>query len=143
MHEVWGQLLKITLWTDSSSGKVMAIRRGVGRTRHLEVWQCYIQAITNSGRVKVMKVLGTKNVADAGTKPVDKVRVEEFMLWLGIIKLQTRGLGGTAVSVSGLVRLMLAATLPVMSAGVDLKKSIFVTCKTTTTTTLKEYVVGP
>ena len=61
IHEVWGELLRICIWTDSSSGKVMSVRRGVGRTRHLEVWQCYIQAIVNSGRVKVRKCLGTKN----------------------------------------------------------------------------------
>jgi hypothetical protein len=117
IHEVWGELLRICIWTDSSSGKVMSVRRGVGRTRHLEVWQCYIQAIVNSGRVKVRKCLGTKNVADAGTKPPENQRMQQFMGWLGIVTLPQTS--GSTASLGGnkLLQMLLVAALPSLAGG--------------------------
>ena len=67
--EWFGMLLDIVVFTDSAAGKVISIRRGVGRVRHLEVKQLVIQQITNSERVKIMKCKGQSNIADVGTNP--------------------------------------------------------------------------
>jgi hypothetical protein len=83
-HEMYEDCLPIELLMDSSAGKIMAVRRGKGRVRHLEVRQLYLQRLTNSGRVKALKCRGDTNVADVGTKPIEKKRIGQFMEWLGV-----------------------------------------------------------
>jgi hypothetical protein len=40
--------------------------------------------LTNSGRVKALKCRGDTNVADVGTKPIERKRIGQFMEWLGV-----------------------------------------------------------
>lgn len=56
------------LSTDSSVAKSFVSTRGLGRMRHLEVKLLWLQDIVQKGRLKVTKVAGTVNVADALTK---------------------------------------------------------------------------
>ena len=87
LQNVWfslfGEELKITIATDSSAGLAMSCRRGCGRVRHLEIRQLYIQGLTNSGRVAVVKEKGTKNVADLGTKALDAATIATHLIALG------------------------------------------------------------
>eukprot|EP00974_Lingulodinium_polyedra_P054190 5210517-Lingulodinium_polyedra.AAC.1 len=68
VQNVWGELfnevLDITLGTDSTAGRAMAVRRGCGRVRHLDVRRLTLQQLTNSGRLRIAKVPGTDNVSD-------------------------------------------------------------------------------
>ncbi len=56
------------LFTDSSAAKAIASRRGLGRTRQLEVRKIWIQEAIESKRVQIKRVPGTENPADPLTK---------------------------------------------------------------------------
>ena len=64
-------MMKLLIYTDSSTAKSIAQRRGVGRVRHIEVCQLWIQQEVQNGRIDVAKVKGTNNLADILTKHVD------------------------------------------------------------------------
>jgi hypothetical protein len=83
-YEAYGETLDIVVETDSAAGKILCSRRGVGRVRHLEIRDLEIQELTNSGRVRVINVPGEMNVADLGTKVLDRVRIEYLLNKLGV-----------------------------------------------------------
>ena len=56
------------LCTDSSAAKSFVSRRGLGRMRHIEIRDLWLQREVCSGRVLVSKVSGSANPADAMTK---------------------------------------------------------------------------
>ena len=49
-----------------------------GRTKHLNKLRMTVQQYINTGDVSCLKVLGTKNVADLFTKPLESVRFKEL-----------------------------------------------------------------
>ena len=55
-------------WTDSSAAKSFVSRRGLGKMRHLELRDLWLQREVGQGKVVVKKVLGSENPADAMTK---------------------------------------------------------------------------
>ena len=67
-----GIILNIDLLTDSSAAKGIANRRGLGKVRHLETNQLWIQERVAKGDITVHKVAGVDNLADALTKYVTK-----------------------------------------------------------------------
>jgi hypothetical protein len=85
VYEVWGTSCPITLCTDSSAAKVVAVRRGCGKVRHLEVKQLYIQELPTSNRIRIEKVDGKTNKADCGTKPHSAAEYEKFRSLLQVI----------------------------------------------------------
>ena len=67
-----GQHVNIHLRSDSSGALGVASRRGLQRLRHLDVRFLWLQAETASKNIRISKVPGPENVADANTKPADK-----------------------------------------------------------------------
>ena len=61
-------------WTDSSAAKAFASTRGLGRMRHVQVKDLWIQGLVKAGRVILHKVRGDRNVADAFTKYHDRAK---------------------------------------------------------------------
>ena len=59
---------KVKVMTDSSAAKGISARKGVGRVRHIEVNQLWVQDKVRSGDIEVVKVDGDKNLGDALTK---------------------------------------------------------------------------
>ena len=84
----------ITICTDSIAGKSMATRYGASRrTRHIELRYFYMQSLVVSGLLKIAKVGGAENVADLGTKYVDKATLARMRELVGILpELQTHNL---------------------------------------------------
>ena len=72
--------MNIHLRSDSSGAIGVASRRGLERLRHLDVRYMWLQAETASNNVRIGKVPGPENVADANTKPADKRSLEFFRL---------------------------------------------------------------
>ena len=66
-----GCSVRLVVCTDSSAAKGMASRRGLGKVRHVEVNQLWVQEKVGSGEVELRKVDGHSNLADALTKHVD------------------------------------------------------------------------
>eukprot|EP00973_Karenia_brevis_P077395 10751747-Karenia_brevis.AAC.1 len=58
----------IELGTDSSAAKSFVCRRGLGRMRHLEIRDLWLQKDVYDGKLVVHKVPGEENPADLMTK---------------------------------------------------------------------------
>ena len=67
----------IEVYTDASAARGIALRKGLGKVRHLETNQLWIQDRVRRGDIKITKVSGDINIADALTKYVPK----DAMLW--------------------------------------------------------------
>lgn len=68
----------VRLWTDSSAATSFASRRGLGRMRHLEIRDLWLQKEVQEGKVEVSKIPGYHNPSGLLTK----------------ILISTRGWGG-------------------------------------------------
>ena len=53
---------------DSSAARGTAGRRGLGKTRHIDVWRLWLQEVIEKKKIVTKKVLGVKNPADVLTK---------------------------------------------------------------------------
>ena len=60
--------VRLKLMEDSSAAKGIAERIGFGKVRHIEVNQLWLQQKVRSKEIQIVKVDGTKNLADALTK---------------------------------------------------------------------------
>ena len=63
-----GLSVVVHLGTDSSAAKSFVSRRGLGKMRHLEIRDLWLQKEIGEGKVVVHKVSGTENPADLMTK---------------------------------------------------------------------------
>ena len=60
----FGIVNEITLKTDASAAKGIAMRRGMGKVRHIKVNQLWVQDKISKGEMRVAKISGDSNVAD-------------------------------------------------------------------------------
>ena len=67
--------LTVTVHADASAAIGIAQRRGVGKVRHIEVHQLWLQDRVSRGDLRIRKVDGNKNPADALTKHVEGNKV--------------------------------------------------------------------
>ena len=79
MYSDLGISVKIDVLTDSSAAKGTASRKGLGKVRHIETNQLWIQEKVSNGTIKLHKVLGTDNIADALTKYVPQEELKWHM----------------------------------------------------------------
>jgi len=75
-----GVTCTVVLNTDASAAIGIASRRGLGKVRHIEVSQLWLQQRVASGDLKVQKVDGIWNLADALTKHLQKGPLEGHMV---------------------------------------------------------------
>ena len=66
-----GVNMKITIKSDASAAIGIAKRKGLGKVRHIDVQDLWIQEKVNSGKFTIQKVHTSDNLADALTKYVD------------------------------------------------------------------------
>ena len=78
-----GRHLSSSLGCDSSAAIGVAGRRGAGKIRHIEVATLWLQKHVTSKALKLFKEKGTENVADLGTKHVDRLILERVLQQLG------------------------------------------------------------
>ena len=71
------------MWSKNSAAKGIASRKGVGKVRHIEVHQLWVQDKVASGELMISKVRGDENVADALTKYVERGILEKHMILTG------------------------------------------------------------
>ncbi len=77
-----GVSMKLKIKTDASVAKSIASRRGIGRVRHIEVNQLWLQERVNKGQIEIEKVNGKINRADLLTKHEDWHHIQSHMTWL-------------------------------------------------------------
>ena len=72
-----GLSLSFELGTDSSAAKSFVNRRGLGKMRHLQVRDLWLQKEVRQGGIVIHKVPGVSNPADLMTKILNIKEVEE------------------------------------------------------------------
>ena len=72
------------LGTDSSAAKSFVSRRGLGKMRHLEIRDLWLQAEVEQGKLEVHKVRGDQNPADLMTKVLSLGEVMDRLSWINL-----------------------------------------------------------
>ena len=88
---------KLVLGTDSSAAKSFVSRRGLGRMRHIEVRDLWLQKEVMKGLVKVVKIPGDDNPADLMTKYLDLKSIDAHIGTLGAAFLEGRAAIASAI----------------------------------------------
>ena len=83
-----GVLTGVRLGTDSSAAKSFVSRRGLGRMRHLDIRDLWLQMEVAEGKVEVVKVPGALNSADLMTKVLSW---KEVVLRLSLMSMSVNG----------------------------------------------------
>ena len=81
--DLWGDVT-LTVYSDASAGRSVAFRKGLGKMRHSETKYLWIQDVIKAGRIKLLKVKGTLNPADIGTKHLSISEMGEMLLSIGL-----------------------------------------------------------
>ena len=79
-----GFKMQLVLMTDSASAKMLLMKRGPGRTRHLDMRQLWLQEEPRTNRITVTTVASNVNIADIFTKPLPKVHLVELSEKIGL-----------------------------------------------------------
>ena len=69
--------LVIRLGVDSMAAKQFVARRGLGRMRHLDIRNLWLQKDVRDGLLEVIKISGTENPADLMTKILTSKEIED------------------------------------------------------------------
>ena len=75
--------LTTNLNTDSSAAKGIASRRGLGKVRHIELCELWLQDQVARGKIVVNKIRGDDNFSDSLTKHSSIDRIAQSMLMTG------------------------------------------------------------
>ena len=70
---------EITLHTDASAAKGISSRRGLGKVRHVELSELWLQDQVARGRIAVKKIKGEDNFSDSLTKHSCPERIRQTM----------------------------------------------------------------
>ena len=69
----------VVVYTDSSAAKGISNRRGLGKVRHIELNQLWLQDQVAGGKVSVWKIKGEENISDSLTKHSGTERIKQTM----------------------------------------------------------------
>ena len=86
----------VKLGTDSSAAKSFVCRRGLGRMRHLDIRDLWLQKEVREGTVEVSKIPGTQNPADLMTKILTVKEIRERLEMMNL-EMKMGGGGGAAI----------------------------------------------
>ena len=75
--------LEVVVHTDANACRGISGRQGLGKLRHLAVTLLWLQDVVKQRRIKLVKVPGTENPADAMTKYLSRVDMERCLKAMG------------------------------------------------------------
>ena len=78
-----GWRLRVRLWSDAKGARGIASRRGLGKTRHIELRYLWLQQAMKRGRLEVCKIDGKMNPVDHLTKPLSRTEMTRQISMLG------------------------------------------------------------
>ena len=78
------------MFSDATAAKGIARRRGMGRIRHLDVIDLWVQEKFTTGAATIDKVLGSENPADILTKHVDRQALMKALDKMGMKVIEGR-----------------------------------------------------
>ena len=70
-----------TCWVDNSATRQIARKRGSGKLRHLSGKLLWCQDKVADGSLSVRQVSAAMNIADIGTKPLSRARLDLLLYW--------------------------------------------------------------
>ena len=85
-----GIMVKLEVLTDSSAAKSIASRRGVGKVRHIEVREMWVQERVARGDLEIRKIRGEDNIADVLTKRVPRSVLDKHLWSAGFVRRRGR-----------------------------------------------------
>ena len=71
--------MRIRLLTDASTGQAISARKGIGKIRHLDTSQLWLQEHVQKGTIEVSKIKNVFNTADLYTKHLARAEVDRCM----------------------------------------------------------------
>ena len=77
--DVGVQIDHVVLCTDASAAKGIASRRGLGKVRHIELAELWLQDQVARGRVRISKVSGDENFSDSLKKIANPERISQTL----------------------------------------------------------------
>ena len=81
MFKELGLDVSIVLKSDASAAVGIVMRRGLGRVRHIDVTQLWLQEKVAQGLIKIVKVKTDENRSDALTKHLGTTEIEKHLSW--------------------------------------------------------------
>ena len=78
-----GVQLDIRIFTDATTGKSIATRRGLGKVRHISVNELWIQEKVSTGIITILQIKNKFNPADLLTKHLSKDEIAHIVDALG------------------------------------------------------------
>ena len=85
-----GVKMRVRLKVDASAAMGIAMRRGLGKVRHIELNQLWLQDQVARGKIAIDKVDGKVNFADSLTKHSASDRVQQTISCTGQVQLYGR-----------------------------------------------------
>ena len=79
-----GWILPFHVFSDATAAIGIARRKGLGKIRHLDVTDLWIQDRIRSKAITLSKVLGTENMADVLTKYVERKTMDAALARMGL-----------------------------------------------------------
>ena len=70
----------IEIKIDSSAAKGISSRRGLGKVRHIELCELWLQEKVAEGKITVTKISGSENISDCLTKAASRESIALHML---------------------------------------------------------------
>jgi hypothetical protein len=83
LHELKHEVL-VQVLCDSSSARAIALRRGFGRLKHLDVKWLWVQDVLKMKDIKLAAIASVDNLADIGTKMLAAARLRNLSEQLGL-----------------------------------------------------------
>ena len=85
-----GVHLEIKVFTDATTGKAMAVRRGLGKVRHIAVNELWIQERVHLGDLRIIKIKNKFNPADLMTKHLSQAEIVQILEHLNHLHAEGR-----------------------------------------------------
>ena len=81
----WNISLSLEVLSDSSAARGFSSRKGLGKMRHIQTRNLWVQERVHEGHLKVVAIKGTQNPADVLTKPVSGQLRKKHLERLGFV----------------------------------------------------------
>ena len=94
LAEDMGVKMKIRMKIDASATLGMINRRGLGKVRHIEVSNLWLQNAVRDNLIEVMKIPSKENIADLMTKSLGNDEIVRYMHMMGFNGMRPRRLQG-------------------------------------------------
>ena len=80
----------LTLKTDASAAVGISMRRGLGKVRHIDVTQLWVQEKIAQKVFRICKVNTTENLSDALTKGISQDEMDWHLRKTGQVRMETK-----------------------------------------------------